>query len=148
VNNGIQVNSTAMHTWGGHAVQDKATKKWVGFFSYMAGHCGLGNWQSNSMIISAVADEPDGPYDQQMVPVTAPWTHNAMISKHPNGSYFLFHIGSGDSTRPVKSCMPGPDPFFPFPASIKQPAPGTTHVSESLYGPWRPAPNIPALNNP
>lgn len=52
VNNGIQVNSTAMHTWGGHAVQDKATGKWVGFFSYMAGHCGLGNWQSALHLIS------------------------------------------------------------------------------------------------
>lgn len=57
---GIQINSTANHTWGGHALKDPASGKWVGFFSYMAGHCGLSSWSSQSMIISAVADAPDG----------------------------------------------------------------------------------------
>ena len=29
-----------------------------------------------------------------------------------------------------------------------EPAPATTHISESLHGPWRPAPGIPSINNP
>ena len=71
LDNGMQANGT--HTWGGHALRDKATGKWVGFFSYMAGRCDLGTWSTNSMIISAVADEPDGPYNQQLTPVVGPW---------------------------------------------------------------------------
>ena len=149
VNNGIQQNSTAAHTWGGHAVEDPERKgKWVGFFSYMAGGCGLNTWQSNSMIITAVADAPDGPYDQQMAPVTAPWTHNAMISRHPNGSFFLFHIGTGvpKGGATVRNCSGKPDPFFPLPSA--DPPPATTHISESARGPWRAAPGVPAVNNP
>jgi hypothetical protein len=151
MSNGIQNTSIATHTWGGHALQDKASGKYVGFFSYMAGHCTLSSWQGNSMIISAVSDAPDGPYDQQMKPVTAPWTHNAMISQHPNGSYFLFHIGTGRPKRAYQPCSTAPDPFFPngaFPPGHPEPPAATTHVSESLDGPWRAAPNVPGVNNP
>ena len=56
--NGMQVNGT--HTWGGHALKDPASGSWVGYFSYMAAGCDLATWQSNSMIIKAVADAPDG----------------------------------------------------------------------------------------
>jgi hypothetical protein len=118
----------------------------------MAGGCDLGVWQSNSMIISAVSDAPDGPYDQQIKPVTPPWTHNAMISKHPNGSYLLFHIGPHSTWVPpskVKHCGGNvTDRFYPFPAGITEPAPATTHISESLHGPWRPAVGVPGVNNP
>ena len=148
INNGIQANSTAAHTWGGHAVRDPARAgKWVGFFSYMAGGCNLNTWQSNSMIISAVADAPDGPYDQEMAPVTGPWTHNAMISQHPNGSYFLFHIGSGEPkpSRRVANCSGAKDGFYPF---SPEPPPATTHVADSVHGPWRAAPGVPSVNNP
>ena len=75
---------------GGHALKDPSSGKWVGFFSYMAGRCDLGKWGVNSMIVSAVSDQPDGPYSQNPTPVVGPWSHNAMISKHPNGSYLLF----------------------------------------------------------
>ena len=122
--------------------------QWVGFFSYMAYGCDLKTWSTQSMIVSAVADEPDGPYDAgRVVPVTGPWTHNAMISRHPNGSYLLFHIGDGTRKGALRNCS-ATHPFLPFPSDIKQPAPATTHISESLHGPWRPAPGIPAINNP
>lgn len=41
-------------------MKDDKTGKWVGFYSYMAYECDLNTWQSNSMIVSAIADEPDG----------------------------------------------------------------------------------------
>eukprot|EP01047_Picozoa_sp_COSAG01_P026977 COSAG01_NODE_1760_length_9301_cov_8.687242_6_plen_326_part_00 len=146
LDNGMQVNGT--HTWGGHALKDPATGQWVGFFSYMAGRCDLGTWGSNSMIVSAVSDQPDGPYSQKPTPVVGPWSHNAMISRHPNGSYLLFHIGSGKlKHKPFKPCSTQADPFYPFPPSHPEPPLSTTHISESLHGPWRAAPGIPALNN-
>ena len=144
--NGMQANGT--HTWGGHALKEPSSGKYVGFFSYMAGRCDMRQWATNSMIVRAVSDEPDGPFSQQLAPVTAPWTHNAMISRHPNGSYFLFHIGTGGKFS-IQPCSNESDPFFPFPAEHPQPANATTHIAESLLGPWRPAaPGIPALNNP
>jgi len=101
------------------------------------------------MIVSAVADFPDGPYDQELAPVTGPFTHNAMISRHPNGSYLLFHIGAGNASESsVSPCSSEPDPLFPFPTGHLEPEPATTHIAESLRGPWRPAVGVPSLNNP
>ena len=51
-----------------------------------AEYCDLNRWQSQSMIISAVSDAPDGPFNQERKPVLGPWSHNAMLSKHPNGT--------------------------------------------------------------
>ena len=73
------------------------------------------------MIIRATADQPDGPYSQDLAPVIAPWSHNAMITKHPNGSYFLFHIGTGGAKSINKNCSKAVDPFFPFPAGHPDP---------------------------
>jgi hypothetical protein len=72
-----------------------------------------------------------------------------MISQHPNGTYFLFHIGTGTPIRHSTTCAPGKvDPVYPFPSGHPEPAAATTHASDSLYGPWRPAPNVPGVNNP
>ena len=92
-----------------------------------------------------------------------------MISRHPNGSHVLFHIGTGRSNETAqvlhialqeKSTVQPPDgqnpPIFkqcsndsdPLSLSEGQPHPATTHISESLAGPWRPALGIPILNNP
>jgi hypothetical protein len=101
------------------------------------------------MIVSAVSDKPDGPYSQKPTPVVGPWSHNAMISQHPNGSYVLFHIGSGKLKHtPFKPCSNLPDPFYPFPAGHAEPPLATTHISGSLEGPWRAAAGVPGLNNP
>jgi hypothetical protein len=150
MNNGMGINGSipnTTHHWGGHAMQDPKTKKWVGFFSYFAQYCDLNGWQSQSMIISAVSDAPDGPFDQQRTPVVGVWSHNAMISQHPNGTYYLFHIGDGNPVagHPPVNCAPGkPDPVFPF----HEPPNATLHASESLYGPWRPVYDVISLNNP
>jgi hypothetical protein len=46
-------------------------------------------------------------------------------------------------------CAPGKvDPVYPFPSGHPEPAAATTHASDLLYGPWRPAPNVPGVNNP
>lgn len=151
LHNDLGVNESAPHPefhWGGHAIQDPSTKKWVGFFSYMAEYCDLNTWQSQSMIISAVSDAPDGPFDQERKPVIGPWSHNAMISQHPNGSFFLFHIGTGKPKGP-HSCAGGAiDPVFPFPAGHPEPPQAYTHVADDLQGPWRAAPGVPNVNNP
>lgn len=114
----------------------------------MAGHCDLNKWQTQSMIVSAVSDSPDGPYSQDLAPTVGPWSHNAMISRHPNGSYFLFHIGTGELKGKYSPCTQDPDPFYPFPSGHPAPPAATTHVADSLSGPWRAAPNVPGRNNP
>ena len=78
-----------------------------------------------------------------------PWSHNAMISQHPNGSYLLFHIGTGKlKGRAFKACSNETDPFYPFPPGHAEPPLATTHIAESLAGPWRAALGVPGLNNP
>ena len=61
----------------------------------------------------------------------------------------LSDIGSGKLKHtPFQPCNSEPDPFYPFPKAQPEPPLATTHISESLAGPWRGAPGVPGLNNP
>lgn len=94
--------------WGG---SERSTSSWGGnvvpgpggsfelFVSEIAGSCGLGAWQQNSMIVHASARNLTGPYSLPADRVMAPFAHNAnpvMLSQPPHkGDYAVFHVGSG-----------------------------------------------------
>ena len=98
-------------SWGGNAIQNDAGTfdLWV---SEMVGGCGLNSWVSHSRIVHATAPDMDTPFKfaDESLPV---WAHNAAPVRAPKthaacpGCYFLFHIGSGETTRPPAAC--GPD---------------------------------------
>eukprot|EP01048_Picozoa_sp_COSAG05_P006789 COSAG05_NODE_458_length_9621_cov_5.309914_1_plen_659_part_00 len=83
-------------SWGGSAALDPADGKWHGFFSEFAGHCGVNSWLTNSMIVHAVSEQPQGPYIRQDVALGA-WAHGKQlrpslcpISVKPSLSSFFF----------------------------------------------------------
>jgi hypothetical protein len=65
-------------SWGGSAALDPADGKWHGFFSEFAGHCGVNSWLTNSMIVHAVSEQPQGPYIRQDVALGA-WAHGKQL---------------------------------------------------------------------
>ena len=65
-------------------MKDNDSGKWVGFFSYMANDCDLNTWQANSMIVSAVADEPDG--------VIFDYFFHNCVCNFQNVNYILHHL--------------------------------------------------------
>ena len=68
----------------------------------MSYNCSLSQWETNSRVIHAVSDTPDGPYirDNIAVPI---WAHNPTIHKVPNKTeYIVYHIGQGtDHGTPI-----------------------------------------------
>merc|ERR1719253_1962037 len=86
------------------------------FAADMKGHCGLNSWQGNSQISAAVsALGPEGPFSikENSSLVLPPFSHNPTVHMAPDGTYIIFHIGSGSpsSRHPyMKSCINGTTP--------------------------------------
>ena len=131
--------STAAEASGGATTAPPATGqgadgKWHLFVSEIAGeHCGLTRWNSNSHVVHAEAEAVEGPYlfADVALPVEA---HNPQVMRW-GGEWLLFHIGDGDSTRPVHNCTAAaPAPWGRAPATAT--ATAAVHRSSSLRGPW------------
>lgn len=96
-------------SWGGSAIRaDDGTYHM--FVSYMSNDCGLGSWKFNSVIHHTVSDDPEGPYTFRSV-VFDEFAHNPTITRAPDGTYLLYHIGetffSGEKPRYVRDCRLG-----------------------------------------
>lgn len=83
-------------SWGANAVF--AEGKWHAFIAEMTLNCSLNQYGSNSAIIRAVADAPEGPYTYAET-VVAPFAHNPTVRQLPDGSFVLFMIGGQPSTQ-------------------------------------------------
>ena len=103
-------------SWGGNIIKgdDGLYHLWV---SRMRDGEGLNSWTHDSQIDHAVAEDPMDVFDFAEVALSAE-AHNASPLRARNGSYLIFHIGSG---------------FL--------------HHSETPNGPWLPLPGI-NCNNP
>lgn len=90
---------------------------------------GLNQWTHKSTIIHAVADDPMGIFEKVGTPFPAQ-AHNAAPVRAPSSHaacphcYYLFHIGSSNSTS------------------------GFAHRAISPEGPWHPVPSPFGCNNP
>lgn len=92
-------------SWGGSIIRGEGEDNgtWHMIVSEMVGYrCGLHVWQSQSSIVHATATSPEGPYSRAglVVPHQA---HNPQVV-FADGSYFLFHIGTGCNGGRPKSC--------------------------------------------
>eukprot|EP01065_Artemidia_motanka_P049776 TRINITY_DN8355_c0_g1_i1.p1 TRINITY_DN8355_c0_g1~~TRINITY_DN8355_c0_g1_i1.p1 ORF type:complete len:469 (+),score=131.64 TRINITY_DN8355_c0_g1_i1:70-1476(+) len=127
-------------TWGGNVIEDGG--KYHLYAAAMTNHCPLQDWGKNSRVDHAVADTPTGPFKFQDVAINT-WSHNPAPVRLKDGSYAIFHIGSGSgSATGGKNCSSA--------ASAEEVQSGSTiHVSKSLDGPWTPLPNsLGGCNNP
>jgi hypothetical protein len=80
-------------SWGFSILEENGV--WYAFLAYMLGNCGLNAWQDNSAIYRAVSVAgPAGPYVNETM--VLPWFgHNPTVSRHPDGSLLIWHIGNG-----------------------------------------------------
>ena len=161
-------------TWGGGAIFDG--HQYHIYVSRMTNDCLLQTWGSNSRIDHGIADTVTGPYKFSDVAVNT-WAHNAAPVTLADGSFAIFHIGSGTgSPTGGKNCTPSSEPewmqteeaqaataataaesFQTFQeydranhAASDSSAGSSIHTSKSLMGPWEPLANntLGGCNNP
>ena len=96
--------SDHVSSWGGSIVADPQGGLFHMWVSRMGGHCGLGQWQSDSEIVHATSTDPVGPYT--MVDKVLPYfAHGPSVRVLPDGKgYFMMHLGCGYSFTPWKNC--------------------------------------------
>jgi hypothetical protein len=76
-------------SWGGSVAYDSTSKRYHMFASEIVNGCGLYDWTTNSQVVRATSETPEGPYfkEQVIVPVFA---HDANILRAPTGEWVLF----------------------------------------------------------
>jgi hypothetical protein len=136
-------------TWGGGIIASRDGKHHM-FVSRMTNDCKLNTWTHNSRIDHAVSSTgPEGPYTFSDVAVNT-WAHNAAPVQLHDGTYAIFHIGTGtggpnggqNCTKDDVEAMGDVLPLAPNGGS-------TIHISKSLDGPWTPLKNsLGGCNNP
>ena len=150
----------ATTSWGGNAIAESTngTVTWHLYASEMAGRdCGLHVWRSQSTVVHATAPTVEGPYTRRATVVGAE-AHNPQAIV-VNGSWYLFHIGKGDSGGTPKDCNETTTANAAATANATATATAggggggggsTLHVATSPYGPFSPvAGQAPSgCNNP
>jgi hypothetical protein len=103
---GYMANRTS--TWGANIIKDDSSGSptyhmWCAEMAPATaegvGSCGLTTWASNSQITHLTSSDPLGPYQRQEVAVPI-WSHNPLV-RLINGTYVLYHIGSGSGAAPA-----------------------------------------------
>jgi hypothetical protein len=136
--------------WGGNVLVDAAGVYHL-YVAEMAENCSLVDWEVSSFVTHATAATPLGPFNKQG-PSIGVWSHNPQVMRLADGTFAIFHIGSGEGGHPP-NCSWGSDATGSALAVAPPAARGggsTVHVSQTLDGPWTPLLNssIPSCNNP
>eukprot|EP00756_Hemistasia_phaeocysticola_P018046 Hpha_TRINITY_DN15571_c0_g1::TRINITY_DN15571_c0_g1_i3::g.106218::m.106218 len=97
-------------SWGGSVLHDASDGRYHMFFANMLGGCGLNSWECNSAVGHAAASTPEGPYSIVNDSLVPPFAHNPTVKAH-NGSWYIYHIGTGESYKPfMGNCSDGVTP--------------------------------------
>merc|ERR1712224_650893 len=73
------------------------------FVSEFANNCGLKSWATNSMVVHAVSNAPEGPFERREIVVGA-FAHNPVVARAPDGTWVMWHIGCGTPNRGTPKC--------------------------------------------
>ena len=94
-------NLTAGASWGGLPIF--ADGKWHLFVAQMVNNCSFKYWQSNSEIIRAESQFPNGPYAYAQTVVSV-FAHNPTVRVANDGTYLIYMIGNGVSVKKPMNC--------------------------------------------
>ena len=135
-------------SWGGNAIQDVATGKWHLYVSEMAGlGCGLHVWGKQSTVVHATAQTVEGPYHKAATVIRAE-AHNPQAIV-VNGSWYIFHIGTGVSSTPPTNCNETVGRAAREFSGVGTAGGSTLHRSSGPDGPFEPVSVAPTgCNNP
>lgn len=148
-------------SWGGNVLSHAG--KYHLYVTDIAGErCGLGRWQNQSTVTHGVSDTVDGPY-RKVATAIKHEAHNPQAIEF-EGSFYIFHIGSGASTAPLVDCSNSVNASALAAGAVNggagaglstnrypvQPTGSPVHKASSPDGPFLPvkAQNIGGCNNP
>jgi hypothetical protein len=80
--------------------------KWHMHVAAFVQHCGFNQWASNSQIVHAVADSPDGQYRVQAVAQPV-WAHNPAVARAPSGEWVMTWCANTSARRWFATCANG-----------------------------------------
>ena len=149
------LNRSDASSWGGSIILDPADGKFHLHAADMAIGCGLNVWNTGSRVVHATAGAPGEAFVVEGFATPAE-VHNPHAVRTPNGTWLLFHIGTGNWTGGRSGGLPqgfiqdcsasgnGTTParvtLAPTPAAPAGFEAGyAVHTSQSPYGPWVPA---------
>jgi len=129
-------------SWGGSVIRADDGSYHM-FVSFISRDCALGSWKFNSVIHHAVSEQPDGPYSFREE-VLSEFAHNPTITRAPDGTYLLYHIGetlSGDDRLLyLRDCRKGkevkPQRSTSSGGAVNFDGRIRVAFSKSLDGPW------------
>lgn len=126
--------NASLASWGGTVVHSPSDTKhhYHLFAAAFSNGCGLDGWESNSFVMHAVADTPEGPfeYHDTALPV---WHHNPHALLAPDGTWLIYSIGKTNASWAV-SCNGHHEPVSHNERQIDQ---VEIHYASSPYGPWQ-----------
>lgn len=132
-------------SWGGSVLQDGDTYHM--FVAEMSNGCGMGTWTTNSQVVHATSSLPEGPYERQAV-INPAFSHNPTVSRAPDGTWVLYHIGCGDAAPTQCTdcaggnsghCPGGPETVSCTPGTTPNTTPTSANVlfASAPHGPWQ-----------
>lgn len=106
-------------SWCASALRDDAGV-WHAVVAQMADNCGLNSWETNSQLIHVTSTTgPEGPYGNETL-IRLPFSHNPKLTRAPDGTYLVWHIGCGDNTtHRMGNCSGGVSPPLPPPPAVR-----------------------------
>jgi len=105
-------------SWCASTLRDDAGV-WHAVVAQMADNCGLNSWETNSQLVHVTSTSgPAGPYANETL-IRLPFSHNPKLSRAPDGTFLIWHIGCGDNTtHRMGNCSGGVSPPPPPPPSV------------------------------
>jgi hypothetical protein len=125
-------------SWGG-TVNHGQDGKWHMHVAQFTGHCGFNQWATNSRVVHAVADRPDGKYKVQGV-VWPVWAHNPAVVRAPTGEWVMTFVSNTSERVRSFEARCDADGRVVANSSIKDSLPELQHnfmsVAPGPEGPW------------
>ena len=124
--------NTTESSWGGNSIFEDG--KWHLFVAQMKYSCPLANWGTNSEIIRAESDNPEGPY-HYVETILPAFAHNPTIRKTNSNEFVIYYIGG--TTTPVDCRNQSFDYLFKkYNSKYNENTGIFMAYSKSIYGPW------------
>eukprot|EP01063_Lacrimia_lanifica_P007813 TRINITY_DN1501_c0_g1_i1.p1 TRINITY_DN1501_c0_g1~~TRINITY_DN1501_c0_g1_i1.p1 ORF type:complete len:424 (+),score=136.29 TRINITY_DN1501_c0_g1_i1:66-1337(+) len=89
-------------SWGGSVLPD-GNGGYNMFVAEMVNNCSLSNYGTNSQVVLATSQSPNGPFERQKV-ILPPFAHNPEAIRASDGTWVLYTLGTGVATKPIKDC--------------------------------------------
>ena len=93
-------------SWGGMVIYRDG--QYHLFASYIMNECDLISYGTNSAILRATSEVPQGPYKYEET-VLPPFHHGVAVVEDPHGQIFLWTDGKNTPTKTVHNCISNPD---------------------------------------